>query len=94
MNRCITNEFDIEQSPLSDDETNPINEHVTEVADIDLEEMDENNSLFPSIPYTAFINSNIVLNSFATSSFLISCYQSPQFSFRKTSQSYLNVFRI
>ena len=87
----------IQQSPLSDDQTDPINKNVFDYADIDLEENNENNFLFSNINFLPLISSdNLQLkpdwNIFSFSS--IHFPKSHPHRLQNLSQSYLNVFRI
>ncbi len=86
----------IQQSPLSDDQTDPINKNVFEYADIDLEENNENhffssNTILPILPSLSIQHTFDWKNY----SFLIHKYsQSYSQQLLHSSQSYLSVFRI
>ncbi len=87
----------IQQSPLSDDQTDPINKNVFEYADIDLEENNENNFLSSNFNILPVISSDYFLHAFNSNLISFSTNKYPQlFSHRllHSSQSYLSVFRI
>ncbi len=90
-----TNKMRIQTDPLSDDTTNPVGNHTTEIAEMDLED-DNDESNFGNINFTItpFIHFNFISSLLTTSFHSNSVLQQPQFLLRRTSQSYLNVFRI
>ena len=88
------NSIEIKQDPLSDDTTNPVNNHIFISGEIDLEESNEHLWIPAHFIVIPFIDSKIIYHSVATSILSNSFRHYSQPSFRKSSQSYLKVFRI
>ena len=89
-----TTSIEILQDPLSDDTTNPVNNHIIIAAEIDLEDSNENHSISNHFTIIPFLNTNLVYNSLIDSNQSGFFKQTLPLSSYKTSQSYLNVFRI
>ncbi len=94
LNCAINNGFDVKQSPLCDDETNPLEVNSTEVAEFDTEENDENNSCFSDFNIFSFSKLNNSHLHLICLGFNDSYKYHLNFSFSDSVQSYLQVFRI
>ena len=96
-NKANSETINIQQSPLSDDETNPIKKQFLEFAEFELEENDDFNSTTYSDNFIHHFADNNIHQGFQInhSSFSGKQYVEPfNPHFLHSSQSYLNVFRI
>jgi len=88
------NEYDIEQSPLSDDETNPISSNTAELATFDFEDNDENHSDLTNTKTVSFVSSKTHFPTFISLAATKAYEKDFHFSVSDSPQSFLQVFRI
>ena len=94
VNNILQSEYDIEQSPLADDETNPISAITTDIAEFDFEDNDENNFSSTHLKLVSFVKSTINFESFVSRGIANAYNHQLRFSLHHSEQSYLQVFRI